>query len=396
MRDRQGQPVAAARVFLPSREGSTTTDGQGRFELAGVRAGRTFVLAERAGFRFQGWPVYAAGQTDGLELTLARENEEPEPKIAPAAPALSDQELRVLARRLVEPYVAKGLEAGSDFERMTALTALFEVEPERVIELLNGGQIQTPMAVARVRSLLAFEAAARDPEGALKLMEAITEPRLRASGFVALARALPNSEKARKQALLERAAVEMRTFPQPVMKLRLIAQIMKSWLDLGMSEKARPLAQEGQKIIDSFSAERARQFVPFQAQLARLEPGLVLERIEKISEVEIRAAFCAEVAIQLALEHPAEAERSFGLMEPRSGWSFYLAAMQMCRRLAKVDGERAERIAAAVETPGRVLVRGRSRRSVPRNATRQRRAGALTGRSRRLIACGNRGRGRSR
>ncbi len=39
-------------------------------------------------------------------------------------------------------------------------------------------------------------------------------------------------------------------------------------------------------------------------------------------------------------------------MEPRSGWSFYLAAMQICRRLGKVDGERAERIAAAVETPG--------------------------------------------
>ncbi len=252
VRDRQGQPVAAARVFLPSREGSTTSDGQGRFELAGVRAGRTFVLAERAGFRFQGWPVDAAAQSDGLELTLARENEEPERKITPAAEALSDQELKVLARRLIEPYIGKVLETGSDFERMTALTALNEVEPERVVELLNGGQIQTPMAVARVRSLLAFDKAARDPAGALLLMEAIGEPGLRASGFVALARALPDSEKARKQALLERAAVEMRTFPQPVMKLRLIAQIMKSWLDLGMSEKARALRKRARRSLILF------------------------------------------------------------------------------------------------------------------------------------------------
>ena len=34
--DRRGQPVAGARVFLPSGEPSTTTDAQGRFRLEGI------------------------------------------------------------------------------------------------------------------------------------------------------------------------------------------------------------------------------------------------------------------------------------------------------------------------------------------------------------------------
>ena len=164
--DRQGQGVAGARVFLPSRGPAATTDAQGRFVLAGVDTEKTFVLVNRPGFRFQGWPVDPAAQADELSLTLARRNEEPVQIIAPLPDPLPDGELKALARRLIEPYVARALAKGSDLDKLTALEALVEIDPGRVLELSNRGEIRTPRWAARLRLVIALEMAERDPAGA--------------------------------------------------------------------------------------------------------------------------------------------------------------------------------------------------------------------------------------
>ena len=184
------------------------------------------------------------------------------------------------------------------------------------------------------------------------MVEAIAESGTRTNGFVQLALALPVSERARKQALLERATLELKSFPQPLMKVRLSMQVMRGYLDLGIVENARLLAQGGQKILDALPPETAKMFVPFQAQVARIAPVSVLERIQKMDDPDVRAGYYYQVALQLAIEHPAEAERAFNLCVDRIGFNRNFLAMRICRRLATTDLTRAERIAAALETPG--------------------------------------------
>ena len=70
--DRQGKPVAGARVFLPSGEPSTTTDAQGRYLLEGVLPDKTYLLVKAEGFRFQGWPGIPAREPQERKLILVQ------------------------------------------------------------------------------------------------------------------------------------------------------------------------------------------------------------------------------------------------------------------------------------------------------------------------------------
>ena len=90
----------------------------------------------------------------------------------------------------------------------------------------------------------------------------------------------------------------------------------------------------------------------FLAQVARIEPEEALVRISKMKDAAVRERCYSQAAIQMAVEHPAEAFRTFGLLQHRSGWETYRTAMRLCRRLAKVDSPRARQVAAALEYPG--------------------------------------------
>ena len=143
VRDRQGQPVAEARVFLASRGPATTTDAQGRFQLAGVLPEKRSSWSQRAGFRFQGWALDPAATADELSLTLARASEQPEQVVAPLADPLPASELKALSERLLEPC----LRIGAWLERVTGakflpLMSLTEFDPGRVREILDQGRIK--------------------------------------------------------------------------------------------------------------------------------------------------------------------------------------------------------------------------------------------------------------
>ena len=351
VRDRQGQGVAGARVFMSSHGPTTTTDARGRFALTGAGVDKAFVLVKQPGFRFQGWPVDREVQTGDLSLVLARTNDDPAQSILPLPDPLPEREMRALARRLIEPYVARALEKGNPGEKMNAIRDLVDIDRDRVLEMLSGGKILAAGSDF-VRWQLALSMVKKDPVEATAMVESMSLPRLRTNAFVELARALPMTERARKQSLLERATLEIKDVPQRPMRARLIMLIMKGWLDLGMRERARPLAQEGQKILDSLPAEIAEGLVPFHAQVARIDPAAALQRIQKLADPYVRAGYYYQVAFQLALEHPAEAEQAFNLYEDRAGFNRHSLEMRICRRLAMIDLARARRIAAAVDTPG--------------------------------------------
>ncbi len=54
----------------------------------------------------------------------------------------------------------------------------------------------------------------------------------------------------------------------------------------------------------------------------------------------------------MAISHPVDAERFFGLSEQKRGYQAFSTVTRLCRQLAKVDLTRAARIAGGVQTPG--------------------------------------------
>ena len=179
------------------------------------------------------------------------------------------------------------------------------------------------------RSVLAVILAETDPAAAEAMAEAIPMPDRKAEALAYVARSLPASERGRKRDLLERVTFLLRNdLKRGNVGTRLfrLTSLAEQWLDLGDRDRARPLLEEGRSIFDSSPAAIAVNQPEFLAQLARLEPDQALERLRKLPDPTKRARPLlpsdppAEVAVAIATDHPAEAERIFNLWG-RSGSS---------------------------------------------------------------------------
>ncbi len=352
VRDKQGQPVAGARVFLPSRGPSATTDSLGHFELGGIEPEKTFLLVQKAGFRFQGWPLDASVTHGEMRLTLARASEPPEQVITPSTDPLPAAEMKALGARLLEQSLKSVLAGDDDFAKYMPLMSVMEFEPGRVREILNEGKIKNARIVEQLRGELAIRSAGKDATDAQAQVAAISEPRLKVNLLVRLAAALPKSAQDRKRALLDEAIVQARAIPAVPVKLSTLGPVIKELLDLGMRKSAKPLVEEGLKILNSRPIGNPTFASVFMDQAARLDPAEALARIQKMPNPGDRDMRYGNAAVEMAASHPAEAERCFGLIEKRSGFLMYGAVVRLCRRLAEVDLPRARRIAAGIETPG--------------------------------------------
>ena len=352
VRDKQGQPVAGARVFLPFRGPSATTDSLGHFELGGIEPEKTFVLVQKAGFRFQGWSLDASVTLGEMRLTLARASEPPEQVITPQTDPLPDAELKALGARLLEESLKSVMAGGDDFAKYLPLMNVVEFEPGRVREILNEGKIKNARIVEQLRGELAIQLAGKDATDARAEVAAISDPRLKVNFLVRLAAALPKSAQDRKRALLDEAIVQARAIPAIPVKLSTLGPVIKELLDLGMRKSAKPLVEEGIKILNSRPIGNPTFASAFMDQAARLDPAEALARIQKMPNSSDRDMRYGNAAVEMAASHPAEAERFFGLIEQRTGFLMYGAVVRLCRRLAEVDLPRARRVAAGIETPG--------------------------------------------
>jgi protocatechuate 3,4-dioxygenase beta subunit len=356
VRDRQGRPVAGARVFLPSGEPSTTTDARGRYRLEGILPDRTYLLVQAEGFRLQGWPGIPAGQPEEQTLALVRTSE-PRDRTMAALPApISRDEARALARRVLEPYLRVALEKGDDRSRWDAIRMLSQVDPTRALELLEKQHVQSPgFDDAGLRYRIAAELLATDPVEAESIVAAIASP----GGYVWLAEALPDTERDRKRGLLERATVQVQAptgaghGADPRNRLFVLARVAGGWLDLGEVEKARPLIRVG---LDTVAAlpPPGRYLPGFLPTAARLETDRVLSLIRELSNARRRTCYVA-IAEALASDHPAEAERVFQLIDDSSNVPVYElkneVTLRLCLPIAKTDPERARRLVAGLKTP---------------------------------------------
>jgi len=355
--DRQGKPVAGARVFLPSGEPSTTTDAQGRFLLEGVLPDKTYLLVKAEGFRFQGWPGIPAREPEERKLILVRTSEPPDRTMAPQPAPISSEESRALARRVFEPSLQAALAKGDDNPKWNCLRIASKVDPGRVLELLEKHPFQDPSYDATIRYRVAAELLAADPMEAESIVNAIASPEVRARAYVWLVEALPAQERDRKRRFLELATVQVH-IPAGAgggadsHRFSVLGGVAGGWLDLGEVEKARPLIREGLELVALLPKTLIHK--DFLSTAARIEPDRVLSVIRDLSSAGLRRSYYSAVALSLANAHPAEAERVFQLIDDSSRVAFEdrtQIALRLCRRLAKTDPERARRIIVGLKMP---------------------------------------------
>jgi Carboxypeptidase regulatory-like domain len=356
--DRQGRAVAGARVFLAGHGLAVATDAEGRFSLGGVKPGKTVLLAERAGFRLRGWPVEPSAIAEMGSLTLVHMGESPEPVIKPMAEAMPREKSRALADELLGPLLRDEKNQQNDHMKLAGIAALGAFDPDRALDLLQSGEFQKDNHYAHAQAEIAAKLAEKDSARATTLVEAIPDSRAKVDYLVDVAKALPASQRDRKNALLEQAANAIKDLGSYRQLYGPLPAIAEQWLDLGERDRARLLLQKGMTSYDSVRSESAGTLPEFLMQLARLEPDQAVERLRKLPDLNKDTTrpplydSAAAVAVGLAIDHPAEAERALNLWK-RSGIQILTNhyVMQLCYRLARVDPTCARRVAMAQRGP---------------------------------------------
>ncbi len=200
-----------------------------------------------------------------------------------------------------------------------------------------------------IRGSLAAKLAKKDPARAEALAEAIPVVQTRINVLASMAKALPASERGRKKALLERATTLLGA--NPASRLGLVSAIAEQWLDMGELDRARRVLKVWKISSDVFQTG-------FLSQMARLEPDQALAWMQKLPNVRGNPSYrdleLAAVAVQLATDHPAEAEQVFNLREGSGDQDVSVGyELQLCQRLARVDPARARRVAASLSGIGK-------------------------------------------
>ncbi len=312
--DRQGRPIAGVRVFEPAGGKSATTGADGRFRLDGARPGRSFVLARCDGFRVGGAIVDERADRP-IELVLTRPGEPPDRAMATLPDRIPAEESRALARRVLMPYLKRVVAEGDDGAKLWSLRILRWLDPAGLLEQIQKTRFERGGTADFLRGEAALGMATADPDEAAAIAETIADPVNRASTLVDLADATPASDRARKLALLDRAALQGRAAGLSSSKLHQLGEVAERWLELGETEKAGALFTEGRKLVESLPPQKRTDAGSFLAHVARVDPAASLALVENVGPARWRQRTYGNIAIRLAFEHPAEAESVLNRIE---------------------------------------------------------------------------------
>jgi hypothetical protein len=335
--DRHGKPLAGVEVFQsgdrPERT-STATDQDGRFVLGGFRHGSVFLFARSAGYRFFGRMIKPGEEQFEVVLTRRSEPAPAETRMLPEP--ISLEESRALARRLIEPYWEAALARKDQRLIYRAARLLAPADPVHVLEKVEAEELLQANMTATVRSIVARTRARTDPAGAQRAAEGVVFPRARGSGLLMIADALPNGDRERKLALLDRVA----RLVKEANSQYLAAQVADRWYELGEREKARAMFAESIPLGKDSGPARAW----YAGLLTRFDPAAALAIAKEISLADPVNANLAyqSIVVHLATENPAEAERVLRMVPkvPGRPWIY----PEVARKLAEADPARARNL----------------------------------------------------
>ncbi len=351
--DAKGNPVAGATVFqsgdAPART-ETTSDAGGQFSLPGVAEASTFMFARAKGFRFAGREV-KAGITD-LTLTLTREDERPAETMRTLVPAATPEQESAAAHRLIDAYATKALEKGETNDKVQVLQVLARVDPERTLELTEGKTLTEPFLKAMVRLRVANALLESAPDEALAVAESIDDPAARAMALLRAVDAVPPTEKAKKQELLDRALVSAKAAREPAgIRMLLAGQVAEHWLDMGLTEKGKALLREIQPDAEQLPDVAWPSYAKgsFAEELSQIDLEAALKLTKGLSDGFEFERHHGNIAHELAGKDPAAAERVLDMVKKPYQHDQYV--VRVVYRMAPVDLARARRLAATAVDP---------------------------------------------
>jgi hypothetical protein len=303
--DSAGQALEGAEVFLhreavkPRR---TSTDFTGRFRLEGLRAGPTFVFAEKDGYRLKG--AATTSGTRGLKITLLRNNESA-PPWTPARAPTSFAEEQAAARKLLEMLDAVGKKKSSAW----TCRLMARIDPYRALKWSqkSGGPFDW-----YVRGLAAEKIAETDIEEAVSLLPE-SEDFINFMTLQSLAKRYASSDAVKAERLAEEAILLARRMDQPNRTLalaeagRLVARLGKS--------------QAGQKLIEEAAASAAKMAAngrsaytrgPVAVALAPYDFNRAMSLFEPLEAGPDKEITLENIAIAIAVEN---LEKSLELVE---------------------------------------------------------------------------------
>lgn len=355
--DRQGRPVPEALVFQAGdawQRVQATTDAQGRFRLPQVMADPTFVFVRKGGYRFLGQQIKA--DESALVSRLIATDEPAEPLMT-LPPALPRDERLALARRLLEPCLAK-LDLNNEREGPRVFEAWADVDPADMLRRLDETPPRSSFVAAYLRRAVALALAADDADEALAVVETIADASFRSMSYIDVADALPEVQRQRKLELLGQASVVVRQIGEPAMKAIQLGQTAERFLNLGERDEAEKLLREGEKLAQQLPVDAFGGYArgAFAEELGQIDLPAALALMKGLTDVSEFDRHHGNLAHELAALQPSEAERLLGMLhtakedrriaDPSGLWG-----VRVCYRMAPVDLPRARTIADRISDP---------------------------------------------
>lgn len=355
IRDRQGKPVAGARVARSDgrQKVETVTDKDGHFQLKSAFFAPGFLFVSKSGFRFHG---QRCDRPEALKIVLIRRDESQPQKMTTLPPALPRAQRKELAARLLGPIVQR-VRQKDDNTRLRPLQSLGRLDPGRLLAELDSRPMQDAWYESYARRAAVQGLKDEAPQEARTIIESMKQPDSRSVAYLDLCDALPEAKNAEKRALLHDALLHARGIQASDLRiLRFAAAARRLWT-LGDKQLATKLLREGQEIARELPnagwSAYARSAFAEDLALIDLESALALMKDQKEHREFVRHH--GNLAYKLAGTDPAAAERVFGILlkgtDVQSAFQRDQYAVMICQRMVSVDRARAEKIAEAVVDP---------------------------------------------
>jgi hypothetical protein len=352
VRDRQGKPVAAARVLrlAGGQRIETRTDSDGRFTLTTSFAPLDLLFVERNSFRFHG--QRCDGQ-EPLVITLTRRTEPITARMTTLPRVGSRQERRRLAVRLLRPVLDKLGAKASDNDRLRPLEMLARVDAGRLLVELERRPISDAWYDGYVRRAAVKSLLHDSRDEARTIADSIRDPGFRATCYLDLADAVPEPSRAERLALVNQALVHSRAVTANDHRILHLAGIARRLWELGDRERSRRLLREGQAVARELPTGSWAGYArgAFAEDLALIDRPAALALMKDLKDPFEFVRHHANLALKLAGSQPAEAERLLDLItkgKPQQVHSRDHYAARICARMAGADSKRARKLADSI------------------------------------------------
>lgn len=355
--DAAGKPLAGVKVFNQGdapKPLSTTTGGDGRFELTGLFEGPCLVFARKSGYRFT--MARVDGKTLEARITLLASSDPPPVAEQPLRTKEHIAAERKLAAHLLDKLLALPEEVTGRY-RVSVFECLVQTDLPRGKRWLAEERLRNP-AVADVKAgysrvlhiAEARRAAASDAQEALTALAPVPAPDA-VTTLLELGERFLKSDPARALRFVEEAVARARMMQAPP-RAPSLARAGDLVVRIGRPAAGKKLLAEAADLAEQLGVERLEGV--YRAETACPLGGHDLPRarllLDPLLETDSRNVWLSRLADHLARSDAKAALALLGEMTPDRGFVHPQTQMRIACRVAERDPAEAVRIAEGISS----------------------------------------------